>query len=118
MSWLKAFFRNRVHDVCSISQRQIKECEHFLQTQMGQQVNRQLKEKIPINLSKEEVNQYTKRFESIDKEKKGYVSITDIKRAMRVRMCLQFRNQNQCDNVISGFRRARSQRRRTARNSS
>lgn len=64
-------------------EKQIKACEHFLQTQMGQQVNRQLKEKIPVNLSKEEVATYTKRFETIDKEKKGYVSITDIKRAMR-----------------------------------
>ncbi|XP_058447444.1 glycerol-3-phosphate dehydrogenase, mitochondrial isoform X1 [Malaya genurostris] len=64
-------------------EKQIKEAEHFLQTQMGQQVNRQLKEKIPINLSKSEVDQYTKRFETIDKDKKGYVSITDIKRAMK-----------------------------------
>ncbi|XP_058823960.1 glycerol-3-phosphate dehydrogenase, mitochondrial isoform X2 [Topomyia yanbarensis] len=64
-------------------EKQIKDAEHFLQTQMGQQVNRQLKEKIPINLSKPEVDQYTKRFETIDKEKKGYVSITDIKRAMK-----------------------------------
>jgi len=62
---------------------QIKRCENFLQTQMGQQVNRQLKEKIPINLSKQEVDQYKKRFDTIDKEKKGYVSITDIKRAMK-----------------------------------
>ena len=51
---------------------------------MGQQVNRQLKDKIPVNLSKAEVDTYTKRFETIDKEKKGYVSITDIKRAMKV----------------------------------
>lgn len=64
-------------------ERQIKACEHFLQTQMGQQVNRQLKEKIPVNLSKAEVETYTKRFETIDKDKKGYVSITDIKRAMK-----------------------------------
>ncbi|XP_055637903.1 glycerol-3-phosphate dehydrogenase, mitochondrial isoform X2 [Toxorhynchites rutilus septentrionalis] len=64
-------------------EKQVKECEHFLQTQMGQQVNRLLKEKIPINLSQKEVDQFTKRFETIDKEKKGYVSITDIKRAMK-----------------------------------
>lgn len=51
---------------------------------MGQQVNRQLKEKIPVNLSKEEVDLYKKRFDTIDKDKKGYVSIPDIKRAMRV----------------------------------
>ncbi|XP_050068876.1 glycerol-3-phosphate dehydrogenase, mitochondrial [Anopheles maculipalpis] len=64
-------------------ERQIKACEHFLQTQMGHQANRTLKEKVPINLSKQEVDMYVKRFETIDKEKKGYVSITDIKRAMK-----------------------------------
>ncbi|XP_019533361.1 glycerol-3-phosphate dehydrogenase, mitochondrial isoform X1 [Aedes albopictus] len=64
-------------------EKQIKACEHFLHTQMGQQVNRQLKEKIPVNLSKEEVDLYKKRFDTIDKDKKGYVSIPDIKRAMR-----------------------------------
>lgn len=69
---------------CFVFQKQIKDCEHFLQTQMGQGINRQLKEKIPVNLSKEEVDQYKKRFDTIDKDKKGYVSIPDIKRAMRV----------------------------------
>ncbi|NJI29914.1 hypothetical protein HBI98_22415, partial [Aeromonas veronii] len=64
-------------------EKQIKTCEHFLHTQMGHQANRTLKDKVPINLSKEEVNMYVKRFETIDKEKKGYVSITDIKRAMK-----------------------------------
>ncbi|XP_062563725.1 glycerol-3-phosphate dehydrogenase, mitochondrial isoform X2 [Armigeres subalbatus] len=64
-------------------EKQIKDCQHFLQTQMGQQINRQLKEKIPVNLSSEEVNLYKKRFDTIDKDKKGYVSIPDIKRALR-----------------------------------
>lgn len=64
-------------------EKQIKDCVQFLQTQMGQGINRQLKEKIPVNLTKEEVDQYKKRFDTIDKDKKGYVSIPDIKRAMR-----------------------------------
>ena len=38
-----------------------------------------------VNLSPEELNKYTKRFDTIDKEKKGYVSITDIRRALKVK---------------------------------
>jgi glycerol-3-phosphate dehydrogenase len=64
--------------------KQIKDCEHFLATQMGLMVNRQSRDKIPINLTQEEVSMYMKRFEIIDKDKKGFVSINDIKRAMKV----------------------------------
>lgn len=51
---------------------------------MGQIVNRASKEKIPINLTKEEITLYIKRFQIIDKDNKGYVSINDIRRALKV----------------------------------
>ena len=51
---------------------------------MGQLVNRASRDKIPINLTKEEIQLYIKRFSIIDKENKGYVSINDIRRGLKV----------------------------------
>lgn len=65
-------------------ERQIKMATDFLNSEMGQNVNRTSKDN-PVNLSDDEVKTYKKRFEVIDKEKKGYVSITDIRRALKVR---------------------------------
>lgn len=56
----------------------------FLNREMGQMVNRNSKTKAPSNLSDAENKLYRKRFAIIDKDSKGYVSITDIRRAMRV----------------------------------
>lgn len=66
-------------------ERQMKMATEFLNNEMGQSVSRSLKDKSPVNLSADEVKTYKKRFEVIDKEKKGYVSITDIRRALKVR---------------------------------
>lgn len=66
--------------------RQIKMATDFLNLEMGLAVNRTMKEKTPVNLSPDEVSKYKKRFEVIDKEKKGYVSITDIRRALKVKI--------------------------------
>lgn len=63
--------------------RQTQLCREFLQQEMGQQVNRTSKDKIPINLSKDEMQTCIKRFQYIDKEKKGYVSINDIRRSLK-----------------------------------
>jgi glycerol-3-phosphate dehydrogenase len=64
-------------------ERQMKMATDFLNSEMGQAVNRTSKD-APVNLSIDEVKTYKKRFEVIDKEKKGYVSITDIRRALKV----------------------------------
>jgi len=65
-------------------ERQIKMATDFLNQEMGMAVNRSMKDNIIHNLSPTEVNTYKKRFDVIDKEKKGYVSITDIRRALKV----------------------------------
>ena len=65
-------------------QKQLEEAKSFLQYEMGQLVNRASRDKIPINLSKEEIQSYIKRFQIIDKDHKGYVSITDIRRSLQV----------------------------------
>jgi len=51
-------------------------------------VNRASRDKIPINLTKDEIQLYIKRFRIIDKDKKGYVSINDIRRGLKVRTCI------------------------------
>lgn len=56
----------------------------FLATEMGQMVNRQSRDKIPITLSKEEIQTYIKRFQIIDADRKGFVSINDIRRSLKV----------------------------------
>lgn len=64
---------------------QMEAATRFLQEEMGQMVNRQSRDKQPINLTKDEIQQYIKRFQIIDKDRKGYVSITDIQRGLKVR---------------------------------
>jgi glycerol-3-phosphate dehydrogenase len=65
-------------------QKHFEEAKAFLQYEMGQMVNRASRDKHPINLSKEEIQSYIKRFQIIDKDHKGYVSITDIRRSLQV----------------------------------
>ncbi|CAD7089448.1 unnamed protein product [Hermetia illucens] len=64
-------------------ERQIKLASDFLAHEMGQMVNRASRDKIAINLTKDEIQLYIKRFQIIDKEHKGYVSINDIRRALK-----------------------------------
>lgn len=64
--------------------KQMNDATEFLQNEMGQNVNRASRDKIPINLSKEEIQLYIKRFQYIDKDRKGYVSINDIRRSLKV----------------------------------
>ena len=65
-------------------QKQYREASDFLANEMGQTVNRASKDKIPISLTKEEIQLYIKRFQLIDKDRKGYVSINDIRRGLKV----------------------------------
>ncbi|XP_033231433.1 glycerol-3-phosphate dehydrogenase, mitochondrial isoform X2 [Belonocnema kinseyi] len=63
--------------------KQQKEASDFLSSEMGQMVNRASRDKIPINLTKDEIQLYIKRFQIIDKDRKGYVSINDIRRGLK-----------------------------------
>ncbi|EFX83484.1 hypothetical protein DAPPUDRAFT_187868 [Daphnia pulex] len=63
--------------------RQHAEAVKFVREEMGQQVNRQSRDKIPINLSREEISNYIKRFQALDHDKKGYISINDIRRGLK-----------------------------------
>jgi len=63
--------------------RQLVKAKEFLQMEMGQSVNRQSRNKVPISLSREEISGYIKRFQALDQEKKGYVSVNDIRRGLK-----------------------------------
>lgn len=56
----------------------------FLANEMGKKVNRASRDTLPINLSKEEIQLYIKRFQIIDRDNKGFVSINDIRRSLKV----------------------------------
>ncbi|KAF2359269.1 EF-hand domain [Trinorchestia longiramus] len=62
--------------------RQLEMAREFLQREMGQNVNRASREKIPINLTKSEISDYVKRFNSLDTDKKGYISLNDLRRSL------------------------------------
>lgn len=55
---------------------------------MGLVVNRVSREKITLNLNDTEIKMYQKRFEIMDKDKKGFISINDIRRGLKVRLYL------------------------------
>jgi glycerol-3-phosphate dehydrogenase len=68
-------------------QRQYDMAVEFLQTEMGMKVSERTRaEAISVELSKTERDIYTKRFQSIDQEKKGYISINDIRRSLKVQL--------------------------------
>lgn len=67
-----------------VLQKQTKAAQDFLANEMGQMVNRASRDKIPINLTKDEIQSYIKRFQIIDKDRKGFVSINDIRRSLKV----------------------------------
>lgn len=73
-------------------QNQHKLATEFLHNEMGHMVNRASRDKIPINLSKDEIQLYIKRFQIIDKDRKGYVSINDIRRSLKVSRHPQHQN--------------------------
>ena len=64
---------------------QMEEALNFLKTQMGKDANRAAKENIPITLTKSEVSEYVKRFNNLDTERKGYLTVNDIRKLLKVR---------------------------------
>ena len=63
---------------------QMKDAVNFLNTQMGKEANRAAKENIPITLTKSEISEYVKRFSNLDTERKGYLTVNDIRKILKV----------------------------------
>ena len=65
-------------------QRQTDLAIEFLSAQMGKQVNKTMKDEVEISLNKAEIKEYVKRFNALDYDKKGFVSINDIRNSLEV----------------------------------
>ena len=63
---------------------QMENALKFLNTQMGKDANRAAKENIPITLTKNEISEYVKRFNNLDIERKGYLTVNDIRKILKV----------------------------------
>ena len=64
--------------------RQTEEAIVFLRSQMGKDVNKASQDNIPVSLTKAEIAEYVKRFNALDDGKKGYISINDIRKSLKV----------------------------------
>ena len=51
---------------------------------MGKDLNKASRDAIPINLTKAEIAEYVRRFNALDDGKKGYISVNDIRRSLKV----------------------------------
>ena len=43
------------------------------------------RDELPISLSKSEMGEYVKRFNTLDKDRKGFVTVNDIRQSLKVR---------------------------------
>ena len=59
--------------------RQHDEAVTFLRTEMGQMVNQESRLQVPISLTVREVQEFTRRFQELDREKKGFISVKDLR---------------------------------------
>ena len=69
--------------------RQTEDAIQFLKDQMGKDVNKKSRESMPISLNKAEIKLYVKRFNNMDVERKGFISMNDIRESLKVSFFLQ-----------------------------
>lgn len=55
----------------------------FLVKEMGLDLKKE-SQNVPINFTKDEVNEFVRKFREIDDEKKGYITINDLRRHFKV----------------------------------
>lgn len=60
-------------------QEEIEHGKEFLKREMGLSLKYQMKQNVSINFSKDEIGTYIKRFRSLDKKNKGYITNQDLK---------------------------------------
>ena len=68
----------------SEKEKQLEKAKEFLQNEMGETVNRELRSTVPISLTKDEINRFSKQFHSIDRDRKGYIGINDLRKSLKV----------------------------------
>ena len=63
---------------------ELKNAKEFLNSEMGRSVNQMIRSQLPISMSKDEINQLSKRFHDLDRDRKGYIGINDLRRSLKV----------------------------------
>lgn len=56
----------------------------FIDRQMGQEARAQSVSEVPLNLTKEEMQAAKERFNQLDRDRKGHITVNDIRRHFRV----------------------------------
>ncbi|KAH7714276.1 Protein T25G3.4 [Aphelenchoides avenae] len=63
--------------------KQLEAARRFIDHEMGQEARSQALSEIPINLTREEMQQAKERFNRLDKDRKGHITVNDIRRHFR-----------------------------------
>lgn len=63
--------------------KQTEDAINFLNTEMGYLANKEAKSTKQLELTRQEVLEYSKLFNSMDKEKKGYIGVNDLRRSFK-----------------------------------
>lgn len=83
-SYLITAFRCRFDRPLCAFQKQLEEAQKFIDDEMGKLAKQRAFEDAPLNLTKEEKDLAAKRFNKLDKDRKGYITINDLRRYFRV----------------------------------
>jgi hypothetical protein len=67
-----------------ISKEETDRAKTFLLREMGLNLKRDMRQNVPINLTREEMSYYMKHFLQIDVENKGFLTLSDLKRHLQV----------------------------------
>ena len=68
----------------SRKEEELAAARQFLNTEMGKEVNALVRQQLPISMNKEEINSYSKQFHLLDRDRKGYIGINDLRRSIKV----------------------------------
>lgn len=75
-------------------EQELQQAREFLNKEMGKNVNNLIRSQLPIMMSKEEINELSKKFHKLDTDKKGYIGINDLRRSLKARIILILFNIN------------------------
>lgn len=75
-------------------EQELKSAKEFLDCEMGRNVNNQIRSQLPISLSKDEINTFSKQFHVLDRDRKGYIGINDLRRSIKVRLYFPLKKRN------------------------
>lgn len=70
-----------------IIQDELSRAKTFLRREMGLELGSGASN-VPINFTKDEINVYVKRFKSLDRDNKGYISVNDLRRYFKVSLVM------------------------------